>query len=78
MSFITALKAETAKSAGGRSCSVARILATSSDAADIRVALATDVDSSTIARALIASGVIVSATTVRRHRRGDCPCGRDA
>jgi hypothetical protein len=79
MSFRAALVAETQKAPSRPDCRVGWLLANSPEAADIRAALESrDVSGSTITRALNATGVLISQTTIRRHRRGDCNCEQDA
>jgi hypothetical protein len=62
----------------GPACSFVDILANLDD--DDRAALLVAFDSTTssthIERALREIGVKVSSATVRRHRRGECGCGR--
>ena len=78
MSFLAALRVEANKKTGRPDCLVASLLASSPDAADIRAALDSGVPGSTIVRALQATGVVMSETTLRKHRRGDCRCVQDA
>ena len=46
------------------------------DATALTTALASDMQSTMIARALASVGYPVASNTVGRHRRGDCSCGR--
>lgn len=82
MSFLAALNDEKLKATKGPACVFVSVLAAMSDseAADLRTALADQagVPGTYIARALEAIGHSVSATTVQRHRKGECNCPRSA
>lgn len=76
MKFSDALAAQSTMK--GPPCSFVDIMAGLDE--DDRAALAAAFDSTTssslIERALREIGISVSSATVRRHRRGDCGCGR--
>ena len=77
MNLSEALETQT-KKIQGPPCAIGVAL-TELDAADaiaLAQALASDMQSTMIARAMSSTGIRVAATTVGRHRRGDCACGR--
>lgn len=77
MNLSEALEAQTKKTQGPP-CAIGVAL-TELDAADaiaLTQALASDMQSTMIARAMSSTGIRVASTTVGRHRRGDCACGR--
>jgi hypothetical protein len=63
----------------GPACTVGVALSTlaKADAADLRAALADPgIACTALSRALRAVDVVVSGTTLSRHRKGDCGCAR--
>lgn len=63
----------------GGACTIGRLLTTlgKGDAADLADALSNKaIPSSAISRALTAVGQPLVATSIQRHRRGDCVCTR--
>lgn len=62
---------------GGCGYLIVLIKLSAGEQADLRTAIADpDIACSAIERALRQRGHTVSATTLRRHRRKDCSCGR--
>lgn len=76
MSLVDALAAERADRP--RHCRVAKIVANldSADAAALTEALASDLSSRRIQSALRATGVDISDSTIKAHRRLECACRR--
>ena len=60
----------------GVKCSVTllEIALDPAEAAELRDALASDVQGSALSRALAARGHTLPALAIQRHRRGDCRC----
>ena len=76
MSLLDALNSEVAARKGPQ-CSVAGILngLDDDDRAALLAAFASTQPSTSIVRALATVNVQVAATTLSRHRRGECSCG---
>lgn len=76
MKFSDALAAQTLSK--GPDCSFVAIKANldKDDLAALTAALDGSTPSTLIERALRDIGVNITSTTIRRHRRGDCGCGR--
>ena len=74
MSLLSEAKGLTVQT-GGR-CTVYLLAKTlePAEAEELREAIAADVQSTAIARALAARGHTLNSLAIQRHRRGDCRC----
>lgn len=78
MSLLDEIKDEQASSRKGPSCGVCTLLVEmdKSDSADLKAALAdTTVYATVIAKALSRRDIRVNASTISRHRKGECMGG---
>jgi len=76
MSLAAALSRESAPARRGSPCTVGLLLADLSDddARELRGALASGMQHAAIVRALTSEGHKFIASTIARHRRGECAC----